>query len=177
MWLSKKTMYCFYYAEHPAHTMSYHWKDCCRLTTRVSLKFGKLLRADKRGIARMMVYHSGILKRCVMEAFKAETLQGAVAALEKMGYAKANCFYYHYEAEKLGMYTNFAEAYSILKPVVDMGFYNTFLRGFFKRKFHPPKPHIRLSHHYMIRAVLKYPPRFRSHIASASPGLKASSIR
>lgn len=159
MWLSKKSMYCFYYAKHPAYTMSNDWAACCRLTTCVYLKFGKLLKQEEHAIAGMMLYHSRLVKCYVIAAFKAGTFNEACDALEQMHLAKNNCEYYHFEAEKRGLYANFEEAYQILKPIVDMGYYQMSLKIFFKRKFYPPKAHIRLSHHYQTRRNLNYPPR------------------
>jgi len=149
IWLPYKSMHTFYYARHPAYTMSYNWKECCRLGTQVYLTFGKMLKQPgNREPAEQMILHARRVKQSVLDAFAAATYPEALAALEQMHLAKNNLHQYHFEAEKRGLYAHYDEGYRILKPIVDMGYYQMNLEAYFKRKFHPPKAHIRLYRRY-----------------------------
>lgn len=110
-------------------------------------------------IARKMLYYSGQLMQYAKAAFKANTYNEAIECVTEMQKAKSNCWYYHYMAQKEGLYIDFADEYKILKPITDMGYYWMALKEFFKRKFYPPKAVARLQQHYTIRHLLGYKPR------------------
>jgi len=100
--------------------------------------------------------------RNTLNAFKADTLSEANEHLEKMDLARCEYNWFHWEAQKRGLYRTYAEENKIHKAIVDMGYYSTHLKGLFKRKFQPPKAHIRLSKRKFIIRVIGIPVRSSS---------------
>ena len=136
--------------------MSYGWLYCCRLTTRVFLKFGKLVRTDKTGIAMNIVYYSRLVKHYFIKACKAGDFKASCAAIEKAGFAAANCSYYHSQAEKAGFFIEVGESYHVYQPIHAIRFDLSWLKDHFKRLYFPAKPHKRFKERERTRRIIKY---------------------